>query len=178
MVEAIFSARGQKQSKKGNSRGKKSKKGFKSNTASDNGIEAKPFNTKIRSTDEGEGKPNHLFYLNINLVSLRIEEKKIDLSVRPKVKNNSMSASKPKLEIKTDSDDKKMRKGGHKSSLPQKLKNESNKHNRNKKYNLNEEVKNSNIPKETVYSFYQCEDFQVNNINFLIFSFWNEGMHQ
>ena len=58
MVESIFSARGQKQAKKGNTRGKKGKKGAKSNSASDNGIEPKPFDTKIRSTDEGEGKPN------------------------------------------------------------------------------------------------------------------------
>ena len=103
----------------------------------------------------------------MTLVSLGIEEKKIDLSVRPKGKNNSMSASKPKLEVKTDSDDKRMSHGGHKSSLPPKYKNEGYRHNKNKRYNLNEEVKNSNIPKETVYSFYQCEDYQVNNIKIL-----------
>lgn len=151
MVQAIFSTQSQKnESKKSKKKLKEKNKSVKSMSKPEESSEPKS-NTEVRNnSNEGSQKSVKEFK------ELQIEEKKIDLSVKPIVKPTSFSATKPKLEDTVLKEEQKTTSEKPPQNPISKHKSESknNGFRRNKRFN-NEENKESQIPHETVSSFYQ-----------------------
>jgi hypothetical protein len=123
----------------------------------DNGSEVKLDQNKAKSIDVNDSRYN--IKTTIKFVeTISIEEKKIDLNIRPTQKDTSMSASKPKSEVKQDTDNRKLSHGSNRN-LAHKHKSD-NKHGyqKNKKW---DEAKKHTIPYETVSSFYHCDENNV-----------------
>lgn len=154
MVQAIFSTQSQKNETK------KPKKKLKEKNKSVKSMPKTEENPEHRSSVDTRKHSNEGSQKSVKEVKeIQIEEKKIDLSVKPVVKPTSFSATKPKLEDTVLKDEQKVSSDKPPQNPISKHKSEAkpNGFKRNKRFN-NEESKEPQIPHEAVSSFYQWDD--------------------